>query len=413
MSIYKTRDIAAIVSGESYLTFDQGASKPYGSTYHSAQYGGHQEVLTENHPGFLAGVGGDQGGPFLSRKTEVAIESERVSLGSSYYGYEGQLTISGFGSSSGRFELFPVSQQNVDSVDRLFALGGTAISRSIPTNPVGGAATFLGELREGVPAIIGSSFRARAKEALKAQKAGNEYLNVEFGWKPLVADLRKFARGVKNQDRILTQLSRDSGRNVRRSYYFPAEETSEVDIFHRDYVLGQADGTNLNTYLYAGPGEIIRTTKTSTRSYFKGCFTYHLPDYNEVFGVKRYLAEADKLLGVKPTPEVIWNLAPWSWAADWFANTGDVMNNLTQFTQNDLAMSYGYMMQHRYATVQHLGFQTLNTWQGPKQFQVAYKHHAGAMTRVPASPFGFGFTFSDFNPRQLAIASALGITRVR
>lgn len=410
------RTIASNLYGESFLSFDNGATRyPYQQRQLTGTHGAQQQILTENHPGFLAGLEGDQGGPFSSTKTEVEISSPKVKLGSSYYGYEGQLSLTGFYSSSGLIQGFPYSAP-VDGVDRLFALGGTAVSRTLPTNPVGGAATFLGELRQGVPALIGGSlFRDRAKEALKAQKAGHEYLNVEFGWKPLIADLRKFALGVKKHDQIVSQLSRDSGRNVRRRYEFPAEDVVDyTDITTSPYLLGQADGTGLDTYIYAGPGTMRRVTTGSRKTWFSGCYTYHLPDYNEMYGVKRYLAEADKVLGVKITPEVLWNLAPWSWAADWFANTGDVLNNLTQFSQNDFAMRYGYLMQKRHLTGMHYCTQNLNTWQWqPQSHTVIVKQSAVSMVRVPASPFGFGITASDFSPRQLAITTALGLSRLR
>ncbi len=414
MIVEKTRDTYQYLDAREYLSFDQGKTKGFFQDA-GAVIGGHQEILTENHPGFFRSDGGDQGGPFSSRKTEIAIDSGNEGVGSFNYGYDGPLGILGLyerGSSS--ISGFPVSASN-DSVDRLFALGGTAISRTLPTNPVGGAATFLGELRQGFPSLIGSSLvRDRAKDALKAQKAGHEYLNVEFGWKPLIADIRKFALGVKKHDQIVSQLSRDSGRNVRRRYHFPVEESdyrSEREIPH---ALGTARGGALASYLYAGPGKIVDEQKISKTTWFSGCYTYHLPDYNEVFGVKRYVAEADKVLGVKLTPEVLWNLAPWSWAADWFANTGDVMNNLSQFSQNDLVMRYGYLMQKAENRYRITATQPLNTWnRGVIPHRAVWQYTATSLRRVPASPFGFGFTFTDFNPRQLAITAALGISRVR
>ncbi len=417
---YKFRNTSVLQQGAEYLTFDQGATRPYGDNDRSATLTGHQEILTENHPGWNTTNGweGDQGGPFHSRKTEIVQEgpSSKGSIGTSYYGYDGQLGLFGLDHGGGTtFESFP-AHASVDSVDRLFALGGTAVSRTLPTNPVGGAAVFLGELRQGAPSIIGSSFRSRAHGALKAQKAGGEYLNVEFGWKPLIADLRKFATGVKKHDQIVSQLSRDSGRNVRRRYAFPIEEESQnYDLPNRQFVLGGPDGGALNTYLYAAPGTLTNDIYKSTVTYFSGCYTYHLPDYNQMFGVSRYVAEADKVLGVRFwTPEVLWNLAPWSWAADWVANTGDVMTNLTAFSQNDFAMRYGYLMQKRQEIQRYAGTQALHTWRnGPQAFTASRTYRAIAMSRVPASPFGFGFNWDGFSPRQLAITAALGISRVR
>ncbi len=399
--------------GQHFVTFD--GVNPYGvPETHDSTFLGRQEILTEDHPGFRNPNGGDVGGPFHNHKTEVEIDSSSGDFSTGNITYRGDLSFAGVAPWGSSFLSFP-NHVSLDTNDRIFALGGTAISRTLPTNPVGGAATFLGELREGFPTLIGSSLiRDRAKDALKAQKAGHEYLNVEFGWKPLVADIRKFALGVKNHDRIVAQLSRDSGRNVRRSYKFPLETSSNTIHSTATYLLGGAGGWTLPSDVYVSPGHDNLYTFESKRTWFSGCFSYHLPDYNEMFGIKRYVAEADKVLGVKLTPEVLWNLAPWSWAADWFANTGDVMNNLSQFSQNDMALRYGYVMQEAKSGQLRTGTQMLiERGKGPKEHHATFKLTATRQTRQPASPFGFGFTFSDFSPRQLAIASALGISRVR
>lgn len=420
----KSRTWGVTLSGFDYVSEDRGATNYTGAggpRVLSVPVNSGQEIETFNHPGFFNQGGGDQGGPFESFRREIAYDASHRQgdrrIGDFVFGYEGDIA----GTWAYPGNQFPLSAfgwsdaLSADSAVELFALGGTAISRTLPTNPVGDAATFLGELREGLPHLIGESLvRPTAKRALKAQKAGHEYLNVEFGWKPLISDIRKFANGVKKHDQIVSQLSRDSGRNVRRRYEFPEQQTSYNVQWNDNWALGTAEGGAFVTYLYAGPGTHYETFESSKKTWFSGCYTYHLPDYNEVFGVKRFLAEADKLYGVKLTPEVLWNLAPWSWAADWFANTGDVLNNLSQFSQNDIAMRYGYIMQEVKTSVRVTSVQPLKEWSG----RVVEHHSTRTYTytskvRYPASPFGFGLAFSDFTPRQLAITAALGLSRAR
>ena len=122
----------------------------------------------------------------------------------------------------------------------------------------------------------------------------------------------------------------------------------------------------------------------------------------------RAATRASVLLGIELTPEVLWNLTPWSWAADWFANMGDVLSNVSDFANDGLVMHYGYMMETSHVTHTYdLHGHGLNGVESPLTltFENIQKQ------RIKASPFGFGLTWESFTPRQLAILAALGISR--
>jgi len=117
------------------------------------------------------------------------------------------------------------------------------------------------------------------------------------------------------------------------------------------------------------------------------------------------------LLGIDLTPETLWNLAPWSWLADWFGNVGDVMTNMSLFSRDKLVMPYGYIMAETSVTTTNLLYDL--QWYdpvGPK----SVRDVAGFVRkqRSPASPFGFGLSDMILDSRQTSILAALGITRV-
>jgi hypothetical protein len=73
---------------------------------------------------------------------------------------------------------------------------------------------------DGLPAMVGvTSWKERAK---KARAAGSEYLNYEFGWLPLVSEMRDLSRVVKNHEKLMSHFYENSGKNIRRQYEFPA-----------------------------------------------------------------------------------------------------------------------------------------------------------------------------------------------
>jgi hypothetical protein len=116
-------------------------------------------------------------------------------------------------------------------------------------------------------------------------------------------------------------------------------------------------------------------------------------------------------LGLEITPEVLWNIAPWSWAVDWFTNAGDVLANTSDFGDQGLVMKYGYIMEHSF--VRDVYF-----------YEGSFGSPLGGSIKIPplalvsetklrrkANPFGFGITWDGLNPFQLSIAAALGLSR--
>jgi len=273
----------------------------------------------------------DCGGPMLLRRTQWSY-TPNVVTGDSQGIQGSQLPLSGFGSPL-------INHPEVDADNVMNARGATAIARTIPLEPVFNSVTALREaMADGFPSVPGlNSWRDRT---LRAKQAGGEYLNVEFGWLPLVSDMRNFATAVKDHHTILRDLRSGSNKTTRVGYHFPS--SNEFLSY------------NGSVYIYFPGNSGYSTTTASTKiesqrveNWFTGAFSYHLPVSDSMLGKAQLYAEyADKLLGVKPTPEAIWNSSPWTWALDWFSNAGDVVTNISQLGQNGLVLLYGYVMSH-------------------------------------------------------------------
>jgi hypothetical protein len=292
----------------------------------------------------------------------------------------------------------------------LMQKGTTAIARCLPTNPVADAGTFIGELKSGLPKLVGRElFKTKLKDY---RKVGSEYLNVEFGWKPLISDLQKFGTAAIESEKILNQLHRDSGKNIRRKFTFPDEIASTEGVQSNRQSVG-SDGGFGSPFLHVSSsgGPMRVTTNLVTQTWFSGCFTYHLnlgttlPDR-----MMRSAAEARKLFGVELTPETVWNLAPWSWAVDWEGNVGDVLHNVSRFAQDGLVMRYGYIMQSKIATTTYsLAYE--GRFKSAPQQDLQLTIISQSKVRRRATPFGFGFDMTALSGRQSAILGALGISR--
>lgn len=290
---------------------------------------------------------------------------------------------------------------SADSLAYRIGLGATAISRCKPASPQASFAVFLAELvRDGVPSLL-AKFDISSRLAF-FRSQGSNYLNVEFGWKPFIGDLRKTAKALEEQTAILEDLRKNSGRSMRRQYEFPTEVTNTLiqeNLYPWPY---------LTAYHWQQDGSSLLTT-VSKRSWFAGEFRYFYPPVNAAM-VERLKRYTRTILGADVSPETLWNAAPWTWLADWFGNVGDVLANVSAINEDNLTMRYGYLMQeatHRRTWTHH----GVKTWYGTLPDTFSGSMTVSHKTRIGASPYGFGPTWDSFSPRQLAILAAIGITR--
>lgn len=367
----------------------------------------------------------DNGHEFSTKKAYVSVVSHlhtRIPQGGgSWLGYDGPVWPCQWPSAS-----FPNGTfKYMDPAD-LGWYGPRAISATIPTNPSTEVATALTELwREGIPLKPGTTVRREARRAKKsssrripsssAGSAGSEYLNVEFGWKPLIRDLQRTASAVKRSNKILRQHKRNSGKSIRRQYTFPEEKTFST----MPEVLGTLNCPSNNTawkdfFRDGNPtGQMSESIETIRQVTFSGAYTYHVGEDSSgksLNSLDRFEQKANLLLGTRITPEVVWNVAPWSWLADWRGNIGENISNATALAADGLVIRYGYLMVH--STVRH----TYTLWAREKSnpdIRVPYTIEFVTETkeRFRASPFGFGSNPASFTGRQWAILASLGMTR--
>jgi len=407
--------------------WDSVGKKWYGGTHIAdrdwlwpANLNGKQVTASENHPTWRKRsrdrFGGDIGGEFRTEKLWVASQPNLVNLSANLY-------LSGNLNSKARYDgpcwavnpgdaglKIPVAPESSDAL--LNNLGTSAIADSKPTNSIADLATFLGELyREGVPRAIGASTWRNQTDV--ARKTAGDFLSVEFGYKPIVSDILDFAHAVLDFDTALKQYERDSGKVVRRMRELPTETGGSSSIFKAG--VSPVLGSTHTAFDGDGPklGRVTLTDVWSRRRWFSGAFTYHLPyAYQSRWNVGRLADKASVILGTDLTPELIWNLTPWSWAIDWVSNAGDVLSNVSSMMSDGLVLRYGYMMEHSFRTYTY-SFDGPTWYRGGTVSPVPLIISHEVKKRVQATPFGFGLTWEGFTARQLAIITALGITRAK
>jgi len=306
---------------------------------------------------------------------------------------------------------------------QLNAFGTTAIARVIPTNPLAGMGVFLGELHDlpTIPDI--RAWQTRLHNLRKQTRRFNydkslrsgagEYLNQVFGWAPLISDLRKFHKVLKNTLPYMIKFARGSGHMVHREYHFDDETSTVVTVVGS----GKYPSPPVATQLWATSGTLTKTTVTTTKKWFSGAFTYYLPpvikndnSFGNVINKWKFTERmANRLFGLRLTPDLLYKLTPWSWAADWVTNAGDVVHNWSAFQNDGLVLNYGYIMEHKTVTDTYSLVGVTPQGGTPQTFVQTITREV--KSRRKATPYGFGANPASFTAKQWGIIAALGISK--
>jgi hypothetical protein len=311
----------------------------------------------------------------------------------------------------------------MSSKSQMDAFGTQAIARSLPTNPLSGMGQFLGELRDlpKLPEI--NHWRDRVHEFRHQTRhvdfdkmgrdAAGEYLNGVFGWAPFVGDLKKFFGTARDTSRQMANYAKGANRVLRRRYNFPVDEATT------DFGGGSAWYADppFPTALVRTPGNIYHMTQVSTKRWLSAAFTYYLPpilpgDNDFVTALnkaKQTEAYANRLFGLRLTPDLVWKLTPWSWAADWVTTGGDVIHNWSAFANDGLVLKYAYMMEHK-SVIETWVLKNLVTTDGRKH-ELTQSRRASSKQRTIGTPYGFGVNSASFTAKQWGVIAALGISK--
>jgi hypothetical protein len=257
-----------------------------------------------------------------------------------------------------------------------------------------------------------AELRALRDKVLMPRNVAEQYLNYEFGWAPFIGDLRKLYTAYSRMNRAISQLHRDNNRWIHRggTVLTVREESDVTTIADFAGVVYPA----LTSDFYSDPGGVHVVThlyrQTEMDVWFSGNFKYYIPAYDHDPSHADAYEVMGQLLhyyGVGVSPQVIWELTPWTWLVDWFANVGENINNFSAMLSEGIVSRDAYVMNHRKVRVVNDSTIYLNG--GP--VKCFWYQNIETKKRTVANPYGFGLTMDGLSGRQLAILASLGLTR--
>ena len=359
----------------------------------------------------------DTGHEFWSEKKWVELSHKKVTLfGPDQMMARGPL----YPGNTGGYWNIPMV---IPSIDANY-YGNKAIAATAPTASNANFAVTAAELireRITLPGMAGYAQWLKSRASL-GKSLGSEWLNVQFGLVPVMADASKLFSSIMNMNKTIMQLIRDDGRPVRRRYSFPTLRSTSSTSGTGMTVHMIQQGSDIDNWygLYQNPSirssNYTVTDTISQRYWFSGAFTYKIPADDGLLGhFRRYEFFLNKLVGTRITPEVLWELTPWSWLVDWFADVQSFTRATSLLQSDGLVLKYGYLMRTTRMTQTTTldGFHFSNPQGYVNGTPVWSRTHYNRVERVRSTPFGFGLNPNSFTDRQWAILAALGLSRGR
>jgi hypothetical protein len=253
-----------------------------------------------------------------------------------------------------------------------------------------------------------------------AKNAGSDYLNVQFGWLPLVNDVISLATALAKATVAITAMD-----EIHRHRELPEHEVTNVfEVLRRgDWsaapVMPTMAGVSYPNNIIGN--SVLKGTSTyiqSSRSkmWFEGNFV-RLPKAS--LGLDQHMDRFQWLINTDLKPSDLWQIAPWSWLVDWFVDIGGLIEAFQVGTSNRILSTYAYAMREESLTTTLLlrdirpdAGSDPRFWFGPKDYSIVMA--ATRKRRIRANPFGFILNPSvSLNVGQQAILAALGLTKIR
>lgn len=304
----------------------------------------------------------------------------------------------------------PLDEQ-LFSNEQILLDGAAAFRLAAPTRPHASLAQFLGECREKLPALVGVELM---KKGLVPKAVGGEALNIQFGIVPFISDIKKMCAAVLKSSEIIAGYVKNSDKPVHRKRTL-VEERTIIDnglSSQQHLVVGYPGTSQYFDQIVAHQGVTNCSDLLERKVWFSGSYTYHLSQAHDYLSkMASYEDQANVLIGVDITPQLIWELTPWSWLIDWFGNFSGFLTSMSLLASDDLVLQWGYIM-HRVLCTRILsttGLQPNYPNSGlPSSVSSLVVYHS--KIRTQAHPYGFGLNVPELNPVRLAILAALGIS---
>ncbi len=283
--------------------------------------------------------------------------------------------------------------------------------------------TLIELIRGDVPSLLKNFHSMMGGYKTVRNYAGSEFLNIQFGWTPLIQEYANLIQTGMALERVVYY---ESFRR-KRQWDGPSmrQETTPT------IVLGSANTPYLSSSLTKS-GETPGGSSGYAVSYTSQRELVAVEDYHyssKYTGLAKAGRRANsfsdqamdvaKRMGVVDDPEMLWDLTPYSWLVDWFTTMGESIHNAQTYSPSvgKYSVDYAFMTTKHTVSVDGRLLRRIGSPLASERSHVVTSgssiQNSVAKWRTRATPFGFGTQLGSLSGSQFAILVALGLAKTR
>lgn len=315
-------------------------------------------------------------------------------------------------SSSTANTVFSSAKALIDSeVGSLSSHGDGAYQKFSPIKPHVDLGQTLAEFGE-LPRMLRTSAKTfsklwrsmgGSKTHFGPKRVADEWLNNQFGWVPFLSTLIGVYETTRNITLHVKRLRKYNGKWEKRGGRV-RQFTKSINVTNPKAVTKYF----VTDSRFAVQFKTILQRTISVDEWFTGNYRYWIPSLIEVQYPANVIAQ---LYGLRISPQLLYDLIPWSWMASWFTNIRDILQTADEKQFGQLVTKGAYLMGTR--TVRDsvnynllvTGSEGSSTSQGVINYDITLKE------RICSTPYGFNVHSTDLSPWKISILAALGISK--
>jgi len=267
------------------------------------------------------------------------------------------------------------------------------------------------------PNLYGTAKQVKKSLIMSPKRAADHFLNHNFGWVPFVKDLADFLSNLRDLQQKIERVSKENGQWIRRRSILENVELDEQvpgwsgTGIHNVWPLNTSPAND--TWVGTPTWEYrhkIQKVSTSV-----GAFRYYIPEFDvnsPEWGGLGLVRRALAIHGARINPYHIYQAVPWSWLVDWLTPVGHDLQVLQDSMSDDLVCRYLYTTTHYAESIEFKQFVPFNIDSGGYRTLNWSRTLETKQRKEAGSPYGFGLSWDNLSPKQMAILAALGVTRV-
>lgn len=317
----------------------------------------------------------------------------------------------------GRMDVF-----NEVNPDNMTGLGNRAWNKLRPKVEIANLGQTLAEIGQ-VPQMLKTTSKGFhdiwknmggniSKGDLMSPKGiGDQFLNVQFGWKPFLRDMQDTYKVVSDFEAYQQKAVANNDTWTKRRFTEDVVEKEDVLLRRGPSNDNETDPT-LYQFVFIEPGSCYQTVtrKEFTRIWYKGVFKSYRPEFDmSAPTVLRDMRQKLSLLGLRISPTLVYKVTPWTWLGDWFYNVGDFVQRVEDIATNSVMSQYFYVMRQKMISLEYRKvFKTKDGQTHDLRWVRSVESKARAKN---TNPWGFTTPPGGLSQGQLAIIAALGLSK--